>query len=94
MTMKMLWLKNSGWLLILFFTPLWSAKAVTTEQKLSQEQARHFLLRTGFAPTQAQLDQITGQTAEQVVTSALTQARASRASQTTPVNSMALTDPI
>ena len=82
--MKLRRLKNWVWLLCLCSAPLLQAAPMLAPQNLSQEQARHFLLRTGFAPTQAQVDQITGKTAEQVVTAALTQARASRVSQPNP----------
>lgn len=45
---------------------------------LSEAQARHFLVRTGFAPTQLEVDQITGQSAEQVVNALIARARATR----------------
>jgi len=46
--------------------------------RLDSEQARHFLIRTGFAPTQAEVDALTGQSAQVAVADALARARASR----------------
>jgi uncharacterized protein (DUF1800 family) len=77
-------LRYLGLCLALAITSSLNAQTVMAGHGLSQAQARHFLLRTGFAPTQAQVDQITGQSAEQVVTATLTQARASRVNQPNP----------
>jgi uncharacterized protein (DUF1800 family) len=47
-------------------------------ERLTADQARHFLIRTGFAPTQGQVDAVTGQSAQAVVTQALAAAKASK----------------
>lgn len=41
--------------------------AHASPRHLSAEEARHLLIRTGFAPSQAEVDAITGQSAEQAV---------------------------
>ncbi len=77
-------LKLLGLLLVFISTSSLHAEHVMSEQRLTQEQARHFLVRTGFAPTQAQVDHITGQTIRQAVFSTLVQAQAGRMGQPPP----------
>ena len=43
--------------------------------QLTAEQARHFLIRTGFAPRQAEVDALTGQPARQAVLEAIRKAQ-------------------
>ena len=57
---------------------MWAESINATPQQLTTGQARHFLVRTGFAPTQAQVDAITGQSAQAVVANALVAAKASK----------------
>lgn len=45
---------------------------------LSALQARHFLVRTGFAPTQAEVDRLTGQSAQEAVADTVARARGAR----------------
>ena len=45
---------------------------------LTEQQARHLLVRTGFAPTQAEVDRITGQSAEAVIEDLIASARAAK----------------
>ena len=56
----------------------WGGAINAAPERLTPEQARHFLIRTGFAPTQGQVDTITGQGAQGVVANALAGAKASK----------------
>ena len=56
----------------------WANALFAAPDQLTVAQARHFLLRTGFAPSQVEADAITGESAEAVVSKALAQARASK----------------
>ena len=56
----------------------WVFNLQAAPNQLSAGQARHFLMRTGFAPTQAEVDALTGQSAQAAVADALARARASR----------------
>jgi uncharacterized protein (DUF1800 family) len=47
-------------------------------QALSEQQARHLLGRTGFAPTQAEVDRLTGQSARVAVDAIIANARAAK----------------
>lgn len=51
---------------------------------LSPAQARHLLVRSGFAPTQAEVDAITGQSAQRAVGDLLARAQAAQPSQPPP----------
>ena len=46
--------------------------------QLTSEQARHFLIRTGFAPTQQEVDALTGQSAQAAVADALARAKTAK----------------
>lgn len=46
--------------------------------KLSEAQARHLLVRVGFAPTQIEVDRLTGQSASSAVSSLITQAQSAQ----------------
>ncbi len=52
--------------------------AAAAPTQLTEQQARHFLIRTGFAPTQAEVDALTGQSAEAAVTTSLARAKAAK----------------
>ena len=56
----------------------WANALFAAPDQLTASQARHFLLRTGFAPSQVEADAITGQSAQAVVTRALAAAKSSR----------------
>ena len=56
----------------------WAGPLNAAPERLTTGQARHFLVRTGFAPTQAQVDAITGQSAQAAVASTLAAAKASK----------------
>ncbi len=56
----------------------WASALYAAPNRLAPEQARHFLIRTGFAPTQAEVDAITGQSAQAVVAKTLAGAKASK----------------
>lgn len=47
-------------------------------ERLSGPQARHFLLRTGFAPDQAEVEALTGQSARQAVSEVIRKAQLAR----------------
>ena len=64
-------------LLALAITASGGAQAAAPSS-LSAGQARHLLLRTGFAPTQAEVDALVGQSAELAVQSLLDKARAAQ----------------
>ena len=70
-----------AWVLLVWATP-WVAAAPA---HLTESEARHFLLRTGFAPTREEIQAITGQSAQHVVEQATKAARHS--TPTTPVPS-------
>ena len=61
------------------FASLFLLQAVATLQaapaRLSAEQARHLLVRTGFAPTQEEVDRLVGKSAGQVVDQMLSAAK-------------------
>ena len=46
--------------------------------QLTEAQARHLLVRTGFAPAQAEVDRVVGQGAQQAIDEIVTRARAAR----------------
>ena len=48
----------------------------TPPARLTDGQARHLLVRTGFAPSQAEVNALTGQIARVAVSSLLVQAKA------------------
>lgn len=52
--------------------------APAAPSQLSAVQARHLLVRTGFAPTQAEVNALVGQSAQQAVTSIISRAQAAR----------------
>ena len=52
--------------------------APAAPSQLSAVQARHLLVRTGFAPTQAEVNALVGQGAQQAVTSIISRAQAAR----------------
>ncbi len=54
----------------------WLVQAAPAQ--LDQAQARHLLLRSGFAPTQAEVEEIVGQSAEQAVTAIVARAQAAQ----------------
>ena len=53
-------------------------------QVLNPEEARHFLVRTGFAPSQAQVDALVGKNTLQVIGSTVEQAQATQAQHPAP----------
>lgn len=55
-----------------------AAAAHAAPQALSEDQARHLLVRTGFAPTQAEVDRIRGQSAQRAVNDIVARAQAAR----------------
>src|SRR5439155_23039230 len=61
-----------------------SALAHAVPARLSQADARHLLLRTGFAPTQAEVDRITGAATPQVVDELIAHGRAAQPIQLPP----------
>ena len=69
------------WLVLAGGLGLPSAAVLAAPASLTAGEARHLLIRTGFAPTQAEVDQIVGRDAAQVVDALLAQARAAQ-----PVN--------
>ena len=52
--------------------------------QLNPDQARHFLIRTGFAPTHSEVDALTGQSAQAAVADALARARAAKPAHPAP----------
>ena len=69
------------WLVLAGGLGLPSAAVLAAPASLTAGEARHLLIRTGFAPTQAEVEQIVGRDAAQVVDALLAQARAAQ-----PVN--------
>jgi uncharacterized protein (DUF1800 family) len=61
-----------------------TAVMAATPARLSEGQARHLLNRTGFAPTQAEVDALTGQSATGAVSSLLAQAQSKPLAPTNP----------
>ncbi len=57
---------------------LLAASADAAPSQLNPQEARHLLVRTGFAPTQAQVQAITGQSAERAVNDILARAKGAR----------------
>ena len=56
----------------------WANALFAYPQQLTSAQARHFILRTGFAPTQVEVDAISGQSADAAVARLLAAAKASK----------------
>ena len=56
----------------------WANALFASPEQLTDGQARHLLLRTGFAPSQAEVEAVTGQSARMAVTRVLTAATASK----------------
>ena len=69
---------NATKLIATYLILTWANALFASPNQLTAAEARHFLLRTGFAPTQVEADAITGQSAAAVVTRALAAAKASR----------------
>ncbi len=57
---------------------LWAAVALAAPDRLSPDQARHLLLRTGFAPNQSEVDAWVGQDAAKAVAQLVGSARLAR----------------
>ncbi|MBC7435376.1 MAG: DUF1800 domain-containing protein [Bdellovibrionales bacterium] len=56
----------------------WAVVAQAAPQTLSEDQARHLLVRTGFTPTNAEVERITGQSAQRAVSDIVERAKAAR----------------
>ena len=67
-----------AWLVLAVGLGLHTGAAVAAPASLSDAEARHLLMRTGFAPTQAEVDRLVGQDAARVIDQLLAQARAAR----------------
>ena len=70
-------MKAKVWFLALLLSP-WALLAQAAPAQLSEAQARHLLLRTGFAPTQAEVDQLTGRPTREAVFTLVEAAKAAR----------------
>jgi uncharacterized protein (DUF1800 family) len=57
-------------------TFLWAGTCFSYPNKLTEAQARHLLLRTGFAPNQVEVNRLTGRNTQEVVNELLTRAKA------------------
>ncbi|MBP7574089.1 MAG: DUF1800 family protein, partial [Rhodoferax sp.] len=61
-----------------------SSSLFAAPSNLTEDQARHLLVRSGFAPTQAEVDRITGQSAQRVVTDIITRAKSAKPAHPAP----------
>ena len=61
-----------------------SSSLFAAPSNLTEDQARHLLVRSGFAPTQTEVDRITGQSAQRVVTDIITRAKSARPAHPAP----------
>ena len=56
----------------------WAGGLNAAPSQLNPDQARHFLIRSGFAPTQSEVEALTGQSAQAAVADALARAKAAK----------------
>ncbi len=71
-------------LLLVVLGGLWAAVATAAPASLSSDQARHLLIRTGFSPSQAEVDAQVGQDAAHAVAQLVDSARRARTIQPVP----------
>ncbi len=61
-----------------------SSSLLAAPERLTEDQARHLLIRSGFAPSQLEVDRITGQSAQKAVSDMILQAKAARPGHAAP----------